>query len=86
MSVVTQFVYPLLLTGVGILGNAYPFADQVRELRQELDSHTKLVQEEFMGVRGDVKGLLMRQAEQEVRKNVVVQKYIGACGKRWRGC
>lgn len=81
-------MYPLILTGIGILGNAYILGEQVKDVENKLEADHKVlgtdlkdVKQDVKDLQKDMKGLLVHQADQEARTTALMLRYMKGCGK-----
>lgn len=88
-------MYPLVLTGMGILGNAYVLGEQIKDVENKLEADHKVlgtdlkdvqkdvrdVQEDVKDLQKNMKDLLVRQADQEAWTTTLMMRYMKGCGK-----
>ena len=82
-SVVTTFVYPAILTALGVTGNAYILGSQIKELGsqvKELGAQVKDVKGVLKEVKHDVKALV----EMELHDMTVAEKLLRGCDENKR--
>lgn len=71
-----------------MLGDGYLLGGQVKDVENRLEAHHQVLkkdlkddQRDIKNVQRDIRGLLVHQVEQEVRKAAVMEKYMKGCGK-----
>lgn len=85
-------MYPAALTAFGLVGNAYILGNQIKDLRDDLGGQIKGVNDGLGGqilevkddvkeVKHDIKRLIARQTQMELRNRSVEEKLLRDCGK-----
>ena len=72
LSVLTELVYPLAWTALGIIGNAYIVGGQLKDLKDDLSGQMKEIKGDFNEVVTAV----------ELREMSFAEKLLKGCGKK----
>ena len=80
-SVLTQSLYPAVLTVVGLVGNTLMLGRQIKDVKDDLHSQIQEVEEDIKEARNDIKRLVARQLDLELHDMSVAEQVFKDCGK-----